>query len=201
MAIVVPGTLLSLTPPALGGGIAVGHPWLPGFQRASCQSAAVRSEWPGRAAYAISVSVQYRKTDMRKCWIDGREYWLHDGCWVPRSDFYDYGEEPIYLGPRRGNRRWRRRGAGRTCSASRPAASWAVTSSASCSGTSRPRNMSFLIRRSVDVISCYHLYNKLLFGQRGRGDRLGPRLHVTRYREIPHRVRLRGDPYLVDARI
>jgi hypothetical protein len=44
---------------------------------------------------------------MRKCWIDDREYWLHDGCWVPRSHFYDYGEEPIYLGPRRGNRRGR----------------------------------------------------------------------------------------------
>ena len=38
---------------------------------------------------------------MRKCWIDGREFWLHDGCWVPRSHVYDYGEEPVYLGPRR----------------------------------------------------------------------------------------------------
>lgn len=35
----------------------------------------------------------------------GRVYYR--GRWVPRSHFYDHGEEPIYLGPprRRGSRR------------------------------------------------------------------------------------------------
>src|SRR4051794_30327370 len=31
----------------------------------------------------------------------GEEYWLHEGHWVPRSHFYDYGEEPLYMGPGR----------------------------------------------------------------------------------------------------
>jgi hypothetical protein len=30
---------------------------------------------------------------------EGRIY--HKGRWVPRSHFYDYGEEPVYLGPPR----------------------------------------------------------------------------------------------------
>ena len=38
---------------------------------------------------------------MQRRWIDGEEYWLYRGRWVPRSHFYDHGEEPIYLGPRR----------------------------------------------------------------------------------------------------
>jgi hypothetical protein len=29
------------------------------------------------------------------------KYVLHKGQWVPRSHLYDYGEEPIYMGPRR----------------------------------------------------------------------------------------------------
>jgi hypothetical protein len=41
---------------------------------------------------------------MYKCWINGEEYWLHCGQWVPRRHFYDYGEEPIYLGPRHSRR-------------------------------------------------------------------------------------------------
>ena len=40
---------------------------------------------------------------MQKRWIDGDEYWLYCGQWVPRRHFYDYGEEPIYVGPRRRN--------------------------------------------------------------------------------------------------
>jgi hypothetical protein len=40
---------------------------------------------------------------MEKRWINGEEYWLYRGQWVARSDFYDYGEEPLYLGPRRRN--------------------------------------------------------------------------------------------------
>jgi hypothetical protein len=38
---------------------------------------------------------------MRSCWIDGEEYWLYGGHWVPRRHFYDHGEEPVYVGPRR----------------------------------------------------------------------------------------------------
>ena len=36
---------------------------------------------------------------MQERWIKGEEYWLHGGRWVPRSHFYDHGEEPLYLGP------------------------------------------------------------------------------------------------------
>ena len=37
-----------------------------------------------------------------------REGWIYyRGRWVPRSHFYDYGEEPIYMGPpRRRSCRW-----------------------------------------------------------------------------------------------
>jgi hypothetical protein len=41
---------------------------------------------------------------MRKRWIEGEEYWLHGGAWVPRRHLYDYGEEPIYIGPPRRKR-------------------------------------------------------------------------------------------------
>jgi hypothetical protein len=42
-----------------------------------------------------------RRVDMQKRWIDGEEYRLYRGKWVPRRHFYDHGEEPIYMGPRR----------------------------------------------------------------------------------------------------
>lgn len=38
---------------------------------------------------------------MQKRRVDGEEYWLYRGRWVPRRHFYDYGEEPIYMGPSR----------------------------------------------------------------------------------------------------
>ena len=41
----------------------------------------------------------HKGIDMQKRWINGEEYWLYDGQWVPRGHFYDYGEEPLYLGP------------------------------------------------------------------------------------------------------
>jgi hypothetical protein len=41
---------------------------------------------------------------MQKCWIDGREYWLHGGCWVPPSHFHDCGQEMLYVGPPRSRR-------------------------------------------------------------------------------------------------
>jgi hypothetical protein len=39
-----------------------------------------------------------------------RGYSYYQGRWVPRSHFYDYGEEPIYMGPPRRDRAGRRRG-------------------------------------------------------------------------------------------
>jgi hypothetical protein len=41
---------------------------------------------------------------MQKRWIDGQEYWRHGECWVPRSHFYDLGEEMLYIGPSRPGR-------------------------------------------------------------------------------------------------
>jgi hypothetical protein len=38
---------------------------------------------------------------MQKRWVEGEEYWHYRGRWVPRRHFYDHGEEPVYLGPRR----------------------------------------------------------------------------------------------------
>jgi hypothetical protein len=41
---------------------------------------------------------------MQKRWIDGEEYRLYRGRWVPRRHFYDHGEEPVYMGPSRRDR-------------------------------------------------------------------------------------------------
>lgn len=56
-----------------------------------------------RASGMCYRSRTYKEADMQKRWVDGEEFWLHRGRWVPRRHFYDHGEEPIYLGPRRRN--------------------------------------------------------------------------------------------------